>query len=419
MYAEKVVLSGHIIDSLILPNVLDEIIDLGGAFSIEAFEIGKTRRDPSRASIEVSAPTRELLHRILMRIRRQGAVSEEPGEARLAKVTRDGILPDGFYSTTNLKTDIQISDRWIPVRNPEMDCAVVLDKERRTARTAPMSDVKKGEWVVVGEQGIRVVPEKRMEESKEFRFMRSRVSSEKPKEIMIQEIADQMKAARRKGEKILLVGGPAIVHTGAGVYLERIMRMGYIDLLFAGNALAVHDIEYALFETSLGVYLDRGQSAEGGHGHHVRAINTIRKAGGIRKAVARGLLSKGVMYTCVKQKVPFVLAGSIRDDGPLPEVITDVIEAQRMMRRHLKGVGFVLMVASTLHSIAVGNLLPASVKTVCVDINPSVVTKMIDRGSSQTAGVVTDAELFLRELSIMFSRSKMSCKHVSRTQAKT
>ena len=403
MYSEKVLLSGHIIDSLILPKVLDEIMELGGTFSIEEVTVGKTRKDPSRAHIEVGAPTREILKRILMRIRRQGAVSDEPGEIQLARVSRNGILPQGFYSTTNLETHVQMGHRWIPVKNPEMDCAIVVDPAKKTARTVPMVDVRKGDRVVIGELGIRVILQKQIEEKELFRFMRSRVSSEKPKEIVIQEIADQMRAVKRKGEKILLVGGPAIVHTGAGVYLEKLMRKGFVHLLFAGNALAVHDIEYALFETSLGVYLDRGQSAEGGHGHHVRAINRIRRAGGIRKAVTSGVLKKGVMYTCVTQKIPFVLAGSIRDDGPLPEVITDVIEAQRSMRRHLKGVGFALMVATTLHSIAVGNLLPASVKTVCVDINPSVVTKLIDRGSSQAAGVVTDAELFLRGLSAMLT----------------
>jgi len=264
--------------------------------------------------------------------------------------------------------------------------------------------VRKGDAVVVGETGIRVHPEPRPPEREIFRFMRSRVSSEKPKAHVIREIARAMRATQARGRKILVVGGPAIVHTGAGVYLERLMQKGFVQVLFAGNALAVHDIEYALFETSLGVYLDRGQSAEGGHGHHMRAINTIRAAGGIRRAVERGILTRGVMYRCVTEGIPFVLAGSIRDDGPLPEVITDVVRAQEAMRRHLRGVGLVLMVATTLHSIAVGNLLPASVRTVCVDINPAVVTKLIDRGSSQAAGVVTDAELFLRELARALAR---------------
>lgn len=284
-----------------------------------------------------------------------------------------------------------------------MDCAILVSPGTPRAVTIPMADVKKGDLIVVGEEGIRVVPEKQTREKDEFRFMRSRISPEKPKEIVIEEIASRMRQMKRAGKKILLVGGPAIVHTSAGEYLEHLITRGYIDVLFAGNALAVHDIEYALFATSLGVYLDRGQSAEGGHGHHVRAINTIRNAGGIRKAVQKGILTSGVMYTCVKKNIPFVLAGSIRDDGPLPEVITDALDAQREMRRHLKGVGFVLMIATTLHAIAVGNLLPASTRVVCVDINPSVVTKLIDRGSFQTAGVVTDAELFLRELDRMLT----------------
>ncbi len=406
MISEKVILAGHIIDSLTLPKVLDEITELGGDFAIEEIKIGRTRQNPSKALIEVTAPSHEVLKRIMMRIKRQGAEIEKPQEVVLVRATRNGILPDNFYSTTNLQTDIMIGKRWLTVRNPEMDCAIVVDVKNRRAGTVPMADIRKGDLIVVGDEGIRVIPHTQQKESEEFQFMRSRVSPEKPKETVIQEIASQMKQSRQKGKKILLVGGPAIVHTDAGVYLEKLMKKGYINLLFAGNALAVHDIEYALYKTSLGIYLNRGQSAEGGHGHHVRAINTIRKAGGIRKAVNKGILKSGVMFTCVKKKIPFILAGSIRDDGPLPEVITDAIEAQQAMRNRLKGVGFVLMIATTLHSIAVGNLLPASVKVVCVDINPSVVTKLIDRGSFQAAGVVTDAELFLRELSRMLVTSK-------------
>ncbi|MDX1763842.1 MAG: TIGR00300 family protein [bacterium] len=406
MPSEKILLSGHIIDSFTLPKVLDQVIELGGDFLILEIDIGKRRRDMSHASIEVSAPSHELLDRILTRIRRQGAEAEKPGEVTMAKAPRDGVCPDRFYSTTNLVTHLHLRDRWMPVRNPEMDCAIVIDRALRKAKTVPLSDIKKGDLVVVGERGLRVVPEKRLEEKKEFCFMRSQASAEKPKEILIRQMVSQMESVKEKGGKILLVGGPAIVHTGAGIHLEKMIRKGYVDVLFAGNALAVHDIEYALFETSLGVYLDRGQSAEGGHGHHMRAINAVRGAGGIRRAVSRGILNRGVMYTCVREKVPFVLAGSIRDDGPLPEVITDAIEAQRAMRRRLKGVDLVLMVATTLHSIAVGNLLPASVRTICVDMNPAVVTKLIDRGSFQAAGVVTDAELFLREIARLLKPAK-------------
>ncbi len=406
MVSEIIVLSGHIIDSLTLPKVLDEIIELGGDFVIKDIAVGKTRKNLSRALIEVSAPTHEMLKNIMARVGRQGALFDQPEEVTLVKAPRDGIIPDGFYSTTNLQTDILIGKKWVSVGKPEMDCAIVVGPDKKRAATVPMSDIKKGALVVTGDTGIRVMPQKRHEEQDDFRFMSSRISAEKPKEILIEKISSQIEQTRKSGGKILLVGGPAIVHTGAGIYLENLIKRGFIDLLFAGNALAVHDIEYALFTTSLGVYLNRGQSAEGGHGHHVRAINNIRRAGGIRKAVSSGLLKSGVMYTCVTKKIPFVLAGSIRDDGPLPEVITDVIEAQRAMRRHLKGVGFVLMIATTLHSIAVGNILPAAVPVVCVDINPSVVSKLIDRGSFQAAGIVTDAELFLRELDRMLTDSE-------------
>ena len=327
MISETVILTGHIIDSLTLPKVLDEITELGGDFSIEEIEIGRTRQNPSKALIKVSASTPDLLKRIMMRIKRQGIEIEKAHEVVLVRARRNGMLPDNFYSTTNLKTDILIGKRWIPVSRPEMDCAIVVDVKNKRATTVPMSDISKGDFVVVGDEGIRVIPQTEQKEKDEFQFMRSRVSPEKPKEIVIQEIAFRMKQAKKKGEKILLVGGPAIVHTDAGVYLEKLLKKGFINLLFAGNALAVHDIEYALYKTSLGIYLNRGQSAEGGHGHHVRAINTIRKAGGIRKAVNKGILKSGVMYTCVKKKIPFILAGSIRDDGPLPEVITDAIEA--------------------------------------------------------------------------------------------
>jgi lysine-ketoglutarate reductase/saccharopine dehydrogenase-like protein (TIGR00300 family) len=403
VHSEKITLAGHIFDSLVLPKVLDEIVGMGGDYLIEEFEIGRTGKDTSRALITVSASTPAVLKLIVTRIKRQGAMVEKPREAVLVKAGRKGILPEGFYATTNLETAVLLGNRWINVRRPEMDCAIVVAPDKKSAGTVPMADVQKGELVVVGEEGVRVAPQGRREKKEEFRFMRSRVSPEKPKEVVIQEIATLMKKVKRAKGKILLVGGPAIVHTGAGRYVEHLINRGYIDILFAGNALAVHDIEYALFETSLGIYLDRGQSAEGGHGHHVRAINTIRSAGGIRKAVLKGVLNSGVMFTCVKKKIPYVLAGSIRDDGPLPDVITDTVQAQNAMRRYLRGVDFVMMISTELHSIAVGNLLPASVKIVCVDINPAVVTKLIDRGSFQAAGIVTDAELFLRELAGMLS----------------
>jgi lysine-ketoglutarate reductase/saccharopine dehydrogenase-like protein (TIGR00300 family) len=279
-----------------------------------------------------------------------------------------------------------------------MDCGIVVDEVRRTARCVPMNEVRLGDAVVVGHAGVRVFPQERSVRSQGFEFMASSVSTEKPKGVAIREIARELAGRRASGGKTLLVGGPAIVHTGSAEFLCELIRGGYIDVLFAGNALATHDIEQALFGTSLGVHVQEGDLAEAGHEHHLRAINRIRRAGGIRPAVESGLLTSGIFYECVRHGVDFLLAGSIRDDGPLPDVVTDVLEAQRQMREKIRGVTFCLTIATTLHSIAVGNLLPAWVNVVCVDINPSTVIKLSDRGTFQTVGLVTDVEPFLRVL---------------------
>jgi lysine-ketoglutarate reductase/saccharopine dehydrogenase-like protein (TIGR00300 family) len=286
----------------------------------------------------------------------------------------------------------------LPIADQEMDCGVVVDPSARIARCIAMTDVVREMLLVVGHAGMRVFPEEKKLERQSFEFMNSAVSTEKPKGVAIRQIAQEIFRTKQSGGKSLLVGGPAIVHTGSGPYVGQLIRGGYIHRLFAGNALATHDIEQALFGTSLGVHLERGDIAEAGHEHHLRAINRIRRAGGIAQAVESGLLTSGIMYECVKHGTDFLLAGSIRDDGPLPEVVTDMIEAQRQMRRRIHDVTFCLMIATTLHSIAVGNILPAWVKVVCVDINPSTVIKLNDRGSFQTVGLVTDVEPFLRAL---------------------
>jgi lysine-ketoglutarate reductase/saccharopine dehydrogenase-like protein (TIGR00300 family) len=396
-YVEEVEVSGHIIDSLILPKVLDIILNRGGAFRIKNISVGQSRHDPSYALVEVEAPSEQCLGEILRQISDHGAVPTNAQDCRLAEADMDGAFPDGFYSTTNQKTEIRHRGHWIELEDQEMDCGVVVDTAARRARCIAMTDVRRGEQIVVGHAGVRVFPQQRTTSGHErFEFMSSTVSTEKPKGVAIREMAAELLRTRREGRKTLLVGGPAIVHTGSGEHLCQLIRMGLIDKLFAGNALATHDIEQALFGTSLGVHLERGVLAEAGHEHHLRAINTIRRLGGIRKAVEAGVLTRGIMYECVKHNVDFVLAGSIRDDGPLPEVITDILEAQRQMRARIRDVSFCLMIATTLHSIAVGNLLPAWVKVVCVDINPSTVIKMNDRGSFQTVGLVTDVEPFLR-----------------------
>ena len=312
---------------------------------------------------------------------------------------RDGVLPDVFYASTNLQTHVLVNGRWLKVANAEMDCALVVARNRRSARCLRMHRLSKRDSVVVGHKGIRVEAPAREAGSKEaFGFMSSAVSSEKPKHLIIREVAEAMHAEKKRGGKILFVGGPAIVHTGAGPQLEALIRLGLVDVLFAGNALAAHDIESSIFGTSLGVSLKSGSPVEHGHEHHLRAINRVRGAGSIAAAVKRGLIPSGVMRACVEKKVPFILSGSIRDDGPLPDVIVDMQKAQDAMREHLPNVGIAVMVGTTLLSIATGNMLPAAVKTICVDINPAVVTKLADRGTFQAIGLVTDAESFLRQL---------------------
>jgi lysine-ketoglutarate reductase/saccharopine dehydrogenase-like protein (TIGR00300 family) len=403
MPSETVELQGHIIDSLTLPKVLDEVMNYGGTFEILEVAIGHRREDSSRARIQVSAPSRDLLDTILGRIRQLGAVTVAEEEAALVPADRDGAFPDNFYCTTNLQTFVRSKGQWLEVARPEMDCGIRVDPDGRNAATIPMHRVQKGDRIVVGHQGIKVIPLERSPERNVFEFMASSVSSEKPKGIVIKEVAARIRAAKQAGEKVMVVAGPAVVHTGAGAHLERLIEGGWVDLLFAGNALAVHDIEQALYGTSLGVYLEKGIPAKEGHEHHLRAINTIRRAGSIRNAVERGILKSGIMAASVRKKIEVVLAGSIRDDGPLPEVMTDMVAAQDALRRLLPGVSVCVMIATMLHSIAAGNLLPASVKLVCVDINPAVVTKLTDRGSFQAIGLVTDVEPFLRELSANLS----------------
>jgi lysine-ketoglutarate reductase/saccharopine dehydrogenase-like protein (TIGR00300 family) len=399
MFSEQIELRGHIIDSLILPKVLDEILTSGGSFTIREVKIGKQRTDPSYASIDVFGPSAETVDDIVRRLRQHGAQVVEPAAVTLVEAPADGVFPDGFYVTTNQKTFILFDGKWLEVEPETMDCGIAVDREKRLARTVKFSEIRKGMPVAVGHRGIRVVPFERSTDRRSvFEFMASNVSSEKPKSAVIREMAAEIRLAKKSGGRILVVAGPAVVHTGAGEHFEKLIEWGYVQVLFAGNALAAHDIEQALYGTSLGVYLSKAALADEGHENHMRAINVIRAAGSIRQAVASGVLKQGIMHQCVKHGVDFVLAGSIRDDGPLPDVITDVVAAQKAMRSKLEGVSIALMMGTMLHSIAVGNLLPAQVKTICVDINPSVVTKLTDRGTFQAVGLVTDIEPFLREL---------------------
>lgn len=404
-HVEDVELSGHIIDSLLLPKVLDTIMTRGATYEIKEFRVGKRQDDPSYARIEVRADSAEALEKILDEIHSHGAVPVYATDCRVVAADMDGAFPEGFYSTSNFRTQVRLDGEWVEVEDQEMDCGILIDPEGGAARCIPMMNVKKGDRIVAGRGGIRVFPVEGAEKKSElFEFMTSAVSSEKPKAVSVREIAQAMRRTRAAGEKILAVLGPAVVHTGGSELVAKMVRDGYINVLFAGNALATHDIEQAFYGTSLGVSLEKGLPTHEGHEHHLRTINTIRRFGGIKKAVEAGKLTSGIMYECVQRNVPMVLAGSIRDDGPLPEVITDVIQAQDAMRRLIPGVGFCLMVATTLHSIAVGNLLPAWVKVACVDISPATVTKLMDRGSTQTVGIVSDAEPFLRSLAAELER---------------
>ncbi len=400
MASEVVQVSGHIIDSLILPKILDEIMDRRGTFEIVELSVGKRKADPSTARLKISASSPRSLRQILQRIARLGAVPVMPTDVRLVPAPKDGVFPASFYATTNLPTFARYLGTWRPVQRIEMDCGIVVDARTRRALCMPMARVARGDLVVCSPEGVKVAPLERARKREAFQFMTSAVSSEKPKAQLIHDIARTMRVLRRQGRSVLVVGGPAIIHTGGGPFLEQLIKHGLVQVLFAGNGLATHDIESSLFGTSLGVSLERGLPTKDGHDHHLRAINAIRACGGIRQAVRRGLLTRGVMHACVTQDVPFVLSGSIRDDGPLPDVMTDVLQAQDAMRRELDGVGLALMIASTLHAIATGNLLPATVKTVCVDINPAVVTKLSDRGTFQGVGIVSDAASFLRELCV-------------------
>lgn len=397
-YTETVEVRGHIIDSLIMPKILDDLIDAGADYEIQEFTVGKTHQDTSYSRIRILAPTQEVLDEALDRIHAHGAAPIDTEKVALEPAPATGVLPEGFYSTTNLPTEIRLEGRWVPVTNPEMDCAILV--EEGAARTIPMSDVQEGQMLVTGRSGIRVSPLQRPRgrPDLDFEFMASAVSTEKPKELQVVRVASEMKRVREEGSRILWVVGPAVIHTGSGVDLAALVDSGWVDVLFAGNGFAAHDIESSMFHTSLGIDLEKGTSHERGHEHHIRAINEVRRAGGIAEAVKQGVVSTGVMHALVKNQVPFVLGGSVRDDGPLPDTLTDMLETQRRMRELIDGVGLTIVVASMLHGIATGNILPAAVPLVCVDINPATVTKLLDRGSHQSVGLVTDVGLFVKAL---------------------
>jgi lysine-ketoglutarate reductase/saccharopine dehydrogenase-like protein (TIGR00300 family) len=376
--------------------MFDTVVRHDAAFDVLEFRIGRTNDEPSFVSMRVTAQGPSALNELLEELVSLGCRVARAEDAHVLLADRDGCAPEDFYSTTNHHTSVRIDGQWLAVDHQRMDAAIVIDGGRAICRK--LRDIRKGDQIVCGINGIKIVPEFQERDRLGFAFMTNEISSERRVETGVARIAAMMRAAKEAGERIAFVAGPVVVHTGGGTYFCDLVRHGYVDVLLAGNALAVHDVEQALYGTSLGVDMESGRAIEGGHRHHMRAINAIYRAGGLREAVRTGVLRSGVMYECIRRGVDYVLAGSIRDDGPLPDTLMNLVEAQDRYAASLHGVNLVLVLSTMLHGIGVGNMLPAWVRLVCVDINPAVVTKLADRGSSQTIGIVTDVGLFLRQL---------------------
>ena len=393
-YSQVIEVRGHLIDSLILTKIFDEIMDVKGEFEVQEISIGKKKNDQSYARLLVQGKNQKHLDKILDLVYREGATAKSQKVVLLKSASKNMLMPENFYSTTNNNTQIFYKNRWINVDNMMMDKCIVVKGNKATC--VPIREIKKGDKIVVGEEGVKITPPERPREGMNvFEFMGSSSSSERPTQHIARRVAEDIYKTKKSGGKIVLVGGPAIVHTGAADSIAGLVKHGFIDAILAGNALAVHDIEYATLGTSLGMNVRDGTLAVRGHRNHMDAINAVFKAGSISGMVKTGKLKKGIMYECVKRKIPFVLAGSIRDDGPLPEVITDVIVAQRKYKEVLKNAKLVIMISTMLHSIATGNMLPADVKVIVIDISQPTVTKLMDRGTWQALGIVTDVGAFL------------------------
>jgi lysine-ketoglutarate reductase/saccharopine dehydrogenase-like protein (TIGR00300 family) len=401
--SRTITMTGHLLDSGLVNRALDRVVEGGGSFQVLKFDLGEQRQSISTADIRVSAPSQEVMDEIMAQLIDLGAVAppEEEIDARLVAIIQAGVAPDDFYSSTIYPTEVRICGQWVRVQNQRMDGVIVVNcVPQPSAVCKLLRDLKVNDQVIVGYDGIRSVRSasdrsRTAHPQEEFSFMGSGVSSERRVELIVEQVAWELRRLRDQGGKAIVVAGPVVIHTGGGEHLSRLIREGYIQGLLGGNAIAVHDIEQAMLGTSLGVDMKQGTSVRGGHRHHLRAINTIRRCGSIANAVEQGVLTKGVFYECVKHNVPFSLAGSIRDDGPLPDTNMDLIEAQADYARLIEGCDMILMFSTMLHSIGVGNMTPAGVKMVCVDINPAVVTKLADRGSLESTGVVTDVGLFL------------------------
>ena len=387
---------GHLIDSMILTRIFDKIMDLRGDFNVLEFKIGKRKNELSYARLMVHGRNKKHLDQLLATLYIEGAQPVVIEEVLIKPAPEDMVMPSDFYSTTNNSTQIYYSNEWIDVRNMMMDKCIAIDIKLRTAECKMVREVRKGDMIVVGERGVKVLPEERPRQGIDiFQFMSSSSSSERPTLQIARKIAMDIHLTKKAGGKIVVTAGPVIVHSGAAESLAKMIRLGYINGLLSGNALAVHDIENALMGTSLGMNVKDGTLAVRGHRNHMLAINEVFKAGSIENMVRKRILKSGIMYECIVNKIPFVLCGSIRDDGPIPDVVADILEAQRQYKEILKGANMVLMLSTMLHSIAVGNMLPAKVKVVALDISQPVVTKLLDRGTTQAIGVVSDVGAFL------------------------
>jgi lysine-ketoglutarate reductase/saccharopine dehydrogenase-like protein (TIGR00300 family) len=398
MFSETIELRGHIIDSLILPKVLDQILTHGANFKIREIKIGQRRADQSFARIEVSAKTGEALDELILRLRQHGAEVVERENAQLAPAPVDGVFPPEFYVMTNQQTFVRVDGKEMEVRPAMMDSAIAVDRKKRTARAVKFFDVRKGDAIVVGHHGVHVIPVQRATSRTDvFQFINTVIDADEPKSAIIRELGEELRRARKAKAKIAVVAGPAIVRTGAGQHLVRLIETGYVDRLFAGNPFAGYDVERALFGTSLGISTDLA-FARGGRENLMRAVNAIRKVGGIAAAVERNVLTKGILHACVRHHVEIILTASIRDEGLMPSATTDAIEAQKLMREKLADVTHALLLATIKHSLAVTSMLAPTVKTVCVDIDASAVERVVEQQPFQSIGMVTDVEPFLREL---------------------
>lgn len=404
--SEVVEAEGHLVDSNLLQEVFDRVIEHGASFEVLRFELGRTNEEISHLQLKVTAPSPDALTELLSNLMPLGCYAAARRDAKLEAAEADGCVPDDFYSTTNHRTFVHHGGDWIEVSAQRMDAVIVVADGRAECRK--LRDVRAGEQVVCGVVGVRVSPEFRERDRLGFAFMTGDVSTERRVEVSVARVVSMLRKTKAAGGRIAFVAGPVVVHSGGSEYFAELIRQGYIDVILAGNALAVHDVEHSLFGTSLGIDLNAGVAVKEGHRNHMRAINAINRAGGLRPAVEQGTLRSGIMYEAIRNRVDYVLAGSIRDDGPLPDTVMDLIEAQDRYAASLRDVSLVVMLSTMLHSIGVGNMLPSSVRVVCVDINPAVVTKLSDRGSSQTAGIVTDVGLFLHQLTSQLAAANLA-----------